>query len=364
MSLSIANAESILTLGAVGIERLGVLMELDPDVVEEEEGVLNPGSARTRDGTVMLFPRLVARGNFSRIGRAEVILDDGVPVGVSRQGIALAPDEPWERGNRHGGVEDPRITWIPTLGQHVMTYVAFGPLGPRPALAVSADAISWRRLGPLHFAYEELWHANLNLFPNKDVVFFPDVVPGPDGQPSYALLHRPVWDLTFGGVDELATPPDGVTDPRPSIWISYIPVGAVLADLSALARPRCHRQLALPEYDWEALKIGAGPPPIRTDAGWLVIHHGVSGDMVGGAFDLQQKTRYVAGAMLLSLDEPGRIVARTSDPIMVPETSDEQSGTVANVVFPTAVETIDDQMYLFYGMADAKIGVARVLLNL
>ena len=107
----------------------------------------------------------------------------------------LAPDAGWERGHDHAGVEDPRVTWVPSLGLHVMTYVAYGPLGPRPALAISTDLRHWRRLGPLHFEYQPDLDTDLNLFPNKDVVFFPEPVPGPDGEPAYAVLHRPMWDL-------------------------------------------------------------------------------------------------------------------------------------------------------------------------
>ena len=106
----------------------------------------------------------------------------------------LEPDAGWERGTGHAGVEDPRVTWVPSLGLHLMTYVAYGPLGPKPAQAVSADLVSWRRLGPLHFAYQPELDTDLNLFPNKDCVWFPEPVPGPSG-PSYALLHRPMWDI-------------------------------------------------------------------------------------------------------------------------------------------------------------------------
>ena len=64
-----------------------------------------------------------------------------------------------------------------------MTYVAYGPLGPRLALAVSEDLESWRRLGPLHYDYAPELDTDLNLFPNKDAVWFPEPVPGPDGEP-------------------------------------------------------------------------------------------------------------------------------------------------------------------------------------
>jgi predicted GH43/DUF377 family glycosyl hydrolase len=242
-----------------------------------------------------------------------------------------------------------------------MSYVAFGPLGPRPALAISENATEWRRLGPLQFAYEDALDTDLNLFPNKDVVLFPDVVPDPDGVPSYALLHRPMWDFSFVRSGETPPLPRGVTEDRPSIWISYVPAENVRRDITALARPAGHRLIAEPAFEWETLKIGAGPAPLRVDEGWLLIHHGVSGTMVGGAFVPQRSVRYSAGAILLDADDPSRVLARTAQPLMVAETAEETDGTVSNVVFPTAIEKIDGEHYLFYGMADSQIGVARLV---
>ena len=109
-------------------------MSPDPGQPWEAEGVLNPAAGYTPDGRLHLFPRLVAAGNVSRIGLAEVVIDDGVPTSVQRRGIVLSPDEGWEHGANHGGVEDPRVTFVERLGVHIMTYVAFGPLGPRIAL--------------------------------------------------------------------------------------------------------------------------------------------------------------------------------------------------------------------------------------
>ena len=65
-----------------------------------------------------------------------------------------------------------------------MTYVAFGPLGPRLALAVSDDLEHWRRLGPVQFTYQPDLDTDLCMFPNKDAVFFPEPVPDPDGRMS------------------------------------------------------------------------------------------------------------------------------------------------------------------------------------
>lgn len=342
------------------LERLGVLMSPEPGNEYEAEGVINPATARDADGGIRLYPRIVAPGNYSRIGDVQVVVEAGVPVGVERLGIALQPDRTWERGSGHGGTEDPRITWVDELGLHVMTYVAFGPTGPRPAIAVSSDLTSWRRLGPIQFEYDDALEADLNIYPNKDVVFFPEPIPGPGGVPSFAALHRPMWDLSFVRPDDSAPVPPSVTDERPSIWISFVPVADVAADLKRLVRLGGHRLVAGPEYEWESIKIGAGPAPVRIDEGWLLLHHGVSGKLEGSAFVPQTNVIYSVGAMILDADDPSRVVARTKEPLMVPATDDETDGIVANVVFPTAIERVDGVDYVFYGMADFKIGVARL----
>jgi len=341
------------------LTRLGVIMSPDPGADFEAEGVLNPASGRGPDGRLWLLPRLVAAGNVSRIGLAEVLVRDGQPAGVRRDGVVLAPDAGWERSHDHAGVEDPRTTWMASLGVHVMCYVAFGPLGPRPAIAISADLRHWRRLGPVHFEYQPELDTDLNLFTNKDVVFFPEPVPGPDGQLAYAMLHRPTWDLgpVIGGPDVFR--PAGLDDPRPGIWISYAPADAVRQDVRALTHVRHHRLVALPEYDFEAVKIGAGPPPLRVKEGWLLLHHGVSGTLVPG-WGPQSDARYSAGAMLLDPDDPGTVLARTPGPLLEPLVPEELAGPVPNVVFPTAIEELNGLWFVFYGMADSSIGVARL----
>jgi predicted GH43/DUF377 family glycosyl hydrolase len=339
--------------------RQGVLMTPEPGAPFEAEGVLNPASGRSADGRLWLLPRMVAAGNVSRIGLAEVLIRDGQPASVRRDKVVLAPDAGFEHAHSHAGVEDPRVTWIETLGVHVMAYVTFGPLGPRPAVAVSHDLHQWRRLGPLHFQYQPELNTDLNLFTNKDVVYFPEPIPGPDGQPAFALLHRPTWDLGLvtGGSDTYL--PDGLEDPRPGIWISYLNVEDAKHDLAALTSVHSHRLVALPEYSYEALKIGAGPPPRRVEEGWLLIHHGVSGTLTEG-WEPQQHAIYSAGAMLLDPTDPARVLARTDTPLLEPLTDHERHGLVPNVVFPTAIEDIDGHPFVFYGSADSSIAVASL----
>jgi predicted GH43/DUF377 family glycosyl hydrolase len=341
------------------LTRAGVIMTPEAGNDLEAEGVLNPATGHTPDGTLYLLPRLVATGNVSRVGLARVVIENGVPVGVEREGMVLEPDREWERGANNAGVEDPRVTFIPRLGVHVMTYVAYGPLGPRTAVAYSSDLREWTRLGPALFAYDDELDADLNLFHNKDTVFFPEPVTSPDGVESLAVLHRPMWDLGETRPGEGVRVPPGIEDKRQSIWISYVPLDAALADIRAIALWGGHRLLAAPEFPFEALKIGGGPPPIRVPEGWLLLHHGVTGQ-IDSAFDQQQKVNYAAGAMILDGDDPSRVIARTSEPLLSAETEEERSGIVPNVVFPTAIEEIDGQRFVFYGMADSKIGVARL----
>jgi predicted GH43/DUF377 family glycosyl hydrolase len=187
-------------------------------------------------------------------------------------------------------------------------------------------------------------------------------MPGPDGVPSFAMLHRPMWDLGWVLDGEGVHLPAGLTDERLGIWISYVPVEDVRADIDNLVFQRFSTLVAMPEYDFESLKIGAGPAPIRVEEGWLLVHHGVKGSLTKGRVwnHTQARVRYSAGAMILDGGDPSKVLARTSEPILAPETEAETSGTVPNVVFPTAIEKIDGVRYVFYGMADSRIGVARL----
>jgi predicted GH43/DUF377 family glycosyl hydrolase len=342
------------------LERVGTVMTPDPADPLESEGVLNPASARGSDGTLYLLPRMVAVGNVSRVGLARVEVSDGVPTGVERLGVVLEPETTWETAEGNAGVEDPRVTWIEALGLHVMTYVAFGPLGPRTAIAVSSDLRRWERLGPVVFRWEADAEADLNLFHNKDTVFFAEPVTAPDGVLSLAVLHRPMGMLRpFRGDDPARETPPGPAEERQSIWISFVPLAEVLADRAALTVWRGHRWLAGPEQPWEQIKIGGGPPPLKVPEGWLVLHHGVTGE-IDEQRAQQQRVRYVAGGMLLDAERPWEVVGRSTEPLLEPSTDAERVGIVPNVVFPTAIEEIDGAHFVFYGMADSAIGVARL----
>ena len=107
-------------------------------------------------------------------------------------------------------------------------------------------------------------------------------------------------------------------------------------------------ELYRPHEAWELLQIGNCGSPIETDAGWLVLTHGV-GPM----------RRYAIGAILLDLDDPSRMIGRLSAPLIEPEEA-ERDGYVPNVVYTCGAILHDEQLIVPFGFADAGISIARV----
>ena len=122
-------------------------------------------------------------------------------------------------------------------------------------------------------------------------------------------------------------------------------------------------RLATPVAPWEQLKIGGGAPAVLTRHGWLVLYHGVS--ETSSSPGAVPKLRYSAGLLVLSEEAPEVVRYRSPEPVLAPELLQERQGTVANVVFPTAIDRRDDlgspdRFDVYYGMADSRIGVAKL----
>ncbi|HET8629272.1 MAG TPA: hypothetical protein VFL91_17765 [Thermomicrobiales bacterium] len=343
--------------GPFAVERLGVVWQADPTVAAESGGLLNPAAARGPDGALYLLPRIVGERNYSRIGLARVRFDAaGRPAALERLGDALEPAAPYERrpSEATGGCEDPRVVRIAALGCYAMAYTAWGDAGPRVAIAVSPALRTWRRLGLLNFAPDPdpVYGVDFRDLHNKDGAFFPEPVTAPDGSAALGLLHRPV----YGPYDM----PAGVADPRPSVWLSYCDLAEAQRDLRTLATARQHHPLLTPRAAWEALRVGAGPPPLATPWGWALLYHGVSGRIARVAKELQP-VEYAAGVAVLDRADVRRVRYRSPEPILRPETADELEGVVPNVVFPTGLDDRGDgRVDVYYGMADLRIGVARL----
>ena len=182
-----------------------------------------------------------------------------------------------------------------------------------------------------------------------------EIVCDPEGIPSLGFLHRPTTRIHIhhGGTD-VTKPPCG-EETREHIWISYVPVAAVLADIAHLTSVRRHERVMAPEQSWESEKVGCGAPPVRLPYGWAMPYHAVS--------TFEGHPRYCMGIAILDLERPSRVLYRTPAPLLKPETTYERNGLVSNVVFPTATDLRPNgALDVYYGAADHVIAAARVTL--
>jgi predicted GH43/DUF377 family glycosyl hydrolase len=198
---------------------------------------------------------------------------------------------------------------------------------------------------------------------DKDASFFPVAIPNPSGHPELALLHRPLFPGTRPEETACLSAHRDLDLDRESIWISYSPVGPEQVASFHFEHFTSHHRLASPVSPWERLKIGAGTPPILTRHGWLILYHGVS--EVGQSKSAEHHLCYSAGLMFLSKEHPQVVLYRSAQPVLAPLLPQERQGTIAKVVFPTGIDRRDDlglpdRFDIYYGMADNRIGAARL----
>ncbi len=340
----------------VSVERLGVALEPNGHF-SESAGIINPATARDRQGQLLIYPRMVAQGNVSRIGLVRAI-QNGQNYLFERLGFALEPESLYELRNGGHGCEDPRVTFIPVLDKYIMGYTAYGAEGPRIAFAWSADGYQWQRIGVARFP-EELGLAA----DDKDIAFFPEPVISPAGVRSIAFYHRPMNEIVPGiGQSMIQAILSSKPHERQCIRIAYVPLAAVLQDLNNITKVSASVMIMAPDDSWGQIKLGGGTAPVRIQEGWLSLFHGVDMEEQDG-----NCTRcYRSGVVIHDLERPHQILYRSPSPILAPTTDDELQGTVNNVVFPTGLDRRTDLegsvFDVFYGMADYKIGLARMKL--
>lgn len=112
-----------------------------------------------------------------------------------------------------------------------------------------------------------------------------------------------------------------------------------------------HRLVMKPMRGWQSCKIGAGPTPIETDAGWLLFYHGVVNTCNGFVYSF--------GAALLDIDDPTKVIRRSANFLLSPHADYERSGYVPNVCFPCAALTdpATGRVAVYYGCADTCVGL-------
>ncbi len=199
------------------------------------------------------------------------------------------------------GIEDCRIATM--RDGYYLTFTEVSPVAVGVGLIRTNDWKNFDRKGMI--------------FPphNKDCALFEEPING-----KYYALHRPSSPELGGNYIWLAESPDRLH------WGNHKCI--------AVTRPGM----------WDEARVGAGAAPVKTDKGWLEIYHGATKDH-----------RYCLGALLLDLNDPSIVLARSTDPIMEPVAPYEQTGFFGNVVFTNGHYVDGDTIHLYYGASDEVI---------
>lgn len=290
----------------------------------ESKWVFNP-SAILADGKVHLVYRAVGGSDVSMVGYAQS--SDGFtidrrfsePAFFHRNTPQGAREEfkiPYSSGGGFcGGSEDPRITLIDDR-----VYLLFTAFDGWSSIRI---ALTWLELP---FFLNRIWKWKKPVFispPNqvhKNWVLFPEKVNG-----KYAILHRVSPKVSVAYVDSLDEF-DGT---------KFIESGGIGGG------PK--------RKTWDNWMRGAGPSPLKTDKGWLLLYH---------AMDVKDPNRYKLGAMLLDLKNPEKVLARSSQPILEPDEWYENEGFKSGVIYATGAVIKDDVLLVYYGGADTVCCVA------
>lgn len=207
------------------------------------------------------------------------------------------------------GIEDCRVTKIDET--YHLTYTMVSASGVGVGLIQTKDWKSFERNGMI--------------FPphNKDCAFFDEKINN-----RYYALHRPSSPQLGGNY----------------IWLAESP------DLLHWGNHQCI--LKTREGMWDSARVGAGASPVKTEKGWLEIYHGAN-----------EQHRYCLGAVLLDLENPSKVLARSEQPIMEPSAPYELTGFFGNVVFTNGHVVNGDQLRIYYGASDEVICMAELSIN-
>jgi predicted GH43/DUF377 family glycosyl hydrolase len=324
----------------------------------EEQSVFNPTSV-VRNGRVHLLYRAEdttgAHNGTSRIGLATS--DDGLHFTRAAGGPVLYPaGEQFTRrvwNERHenpvdiaenlewdGGCEDPRVV-EDEEGKYYMTYTAYDGTKARLCVATSTDLIQWEKHGSIFAqAYEGQF---ANIWSKSGSVVCRLVG-------SRLVAHKIMdyyWMYWGEGDIHAATSNDLIN------WVPVVDVPALSPNEgkkvpSPVMRARFGR--------FDSRLVEPGPPAICTERGILLIYNAANNGETG---DVSLPDRaYSAGQALFDIKDPRVLIARSTEPFMIPDREYETKGQVNHVCFAQGLSFHNAKWFLYYGTADSCIGVA------
>lgn len=299
------------------------------------EAVMNP-AATDLGGRIHLIYRAIGMDGVSRLGYASspdgTTFDKRLPYPVyAAQKPRNLPGHAmryspilYPSGGSWGGCEDPRMVVI-----EGRVYVTFNMFDGWDFIRVASISIAeedflsgqfWKWDGPHILSEPKQIHKNWVLFPEK--------IGG-----KYAILHSVVPEVEIAYRDAIED--IGLTEPFVESW----------------AGPR--GSLPAREDVWDSFVRGAGPPPVKTPRGWLLLYH---------AIDKRDPGRYKLGAMLLDLNDPTRVLCRSAAPVLSPDEPYENHGK-PGIVYACGAVVRDNTLFVYYGGADKVVCVATAQLD-
>ena len=304
-------------------------------VAWESMATFNP-AAIVKDGTIHVLYRAEEKlgekeigGHTSRIGLA--VSPDGTIYGRKKQPI-FYPDKDGQKNYEWpGGTEDPRIVETED-GTYVLTYTQWNRDVPRLAIATSKDLKEWDKHGPIFEDYKDGKYHNVETKSGAIVTKLEN------GKLVAAQINGKYW--MYYGV--------------PHIWlasstdlINWEPVEDYAGNLAPVLNPR-------PGY-FDSWLVEAGPPPILTEDGIVVLYNAGNSQNIGVS-ELGNRI-YTGGQALFDANEPWKLLDRADEPFIKPELPFEKSGQYADgTTFVEGLVYFNDTWYLYYGTADSMVG--------
>nr|WP_299382507.1 glycoside hydrolase family 130 protein [Allomuricauda sp.] len=302
----------------------------------ESMATFNP-AALVKDGQIHVLYRAEEKlgekeigGHTSRIGLATS--NDGITYITGKRPVFYPDEDPQKSNEFPGGTEDPRIVETEE-GLYVLTYTQWNRKVPRLAVATSHNLVEWKKHGPVFKAHKN------EKYLDQETKSGAIVTQLKNGKPIAAKINGKYW--MYYGV--------------PHIWLAYsqdlinwTPVETYEGNLAPVLSPR-------PGY-FDSWLVEAGPPPLLTKDGIVVLYNAGNSQNIGVA-ELGNRV-YTGGQALFDAKEPWKLLDRTTSPFIQPELPFEKSGQYADgTTFLEGLVLFKGYWYLYYGTADSMVGV-------